>query len=775
MAEFLGSKTISNQFLGNKVILRTYKGDSLINEYEPLYNPPSDWFDIRTDCPKNSIALYAAHTEDFSAYDNLGFIATCSGGYNVFIDEVQYGTTYASGATCTITWSTSGITTGDDITTPSSMKAHKIWISPATEGNNITGFHCARVAASGNEIQGILWAHFNIDNTINIYHLFADYSSYYSDILYSITSKNNILKTTSDIIGLTSQGADRGGYGSKYIEYLPIFNSQDEITQVDLQARSATSNLKTISLFGDSTYRIAYHSFQGSLHLEKIKTKKQMITNKTPYSAFLGNNSLKYLPDIDYSDVTNMQDFLTNAVNLQDTVLDVSSATGLRKIGCYGTSQYFMNGFKGLRVSNQAPFNISTAPQINVKYTGMDRSALVQLFNDLPYNVGYTVVGSPTINNGVVSGFSSSDYLTLPSFIRNNFKQLFKIKTPNSFIAYAGLWQENTTNYKSKIMFSNTGKIIVNLSSLGNSWDIADNIFSNLSLDTNKEYYIDFSYSDGYYTIKYSLDGETFNDLITPIESNSILRTAGSIIGYNSTNNVAFNGEIDLNNTYIKVNDVYWFRGQPTMTKTLSCVGCTGNQDKLTIVGSPTISNGVVSGFSGNNYLSLSEINLSNPFEILFEVKTPATWGSAYDVIFGSVTSNRYTFQKNGSNKQFAYYVPNESGTGRTQHNGNTDLLENKIYYIRTRFTGTQLIIDRSTDKTNWTVEWQEDRTVGFFSSAYVIGRSGTSAQQAWNGSIDLNNTYIKVDDELWFGRQQYLLPEDKAIATDKGWSLTLA
>lgn len=773
MAEFLGSKTISNQFLGNKVILRTYKGDSLINEYEPLYNPPSDWFDIRTDCPKNSIALYAAHTEDFSAYDNLGFIATCSGGYNVFIDEVQYGTTYASGATCTITWSTSGITTGDDITTPSSMKAHKIWISPATEGNNITGFHCARVAASGNEIQGILWAHFNIDNTINIYHLFADYSSYYSDILYSITSKNNILKTTAGIIGLTSQGADRGGYGSKYIEYLPIFNSQDEITQVDLQARSATSNLKTISLFGNSTYKIFYHSFQGSLHLEEIKTKKQMITNKTPYSAFLGNNSLKYLPDIDYSDVTNMQDFLTNAVNLQDTVLDVSSATGLRKIGCYGTSQYFMNGFKGLRVSNQAPFDISISPQINVKYTGMDRSALVQLFNDLPYNVGYTVVGSPTINNGVVSGFSSSDYLTLPSFIRNNFKQLFKIKTPNSFIAYAGLWQENTINYKSKIMFSNTGKIIVNLSSLGNSWDIADNIFSNLSLDTNKEYYIDFSYSDGYYTIKYSLDGETFNDLITPIESNSVLRTAGSIIGYNSTNNVAFNGEIDLNNTYIKVNDVYWFRGQPTMTKTLSCVGCTGNQDKLTIVGSPTISNGVASGFSSNNYLKTSSTLPSTNFEI--GMKFNCTDLSVNNTLISTINASPYAFSCSlRTSGRIRIY--SKSTTYSVDFNkvfsANTD------YYIKIICSSLGYSMYWSTDGTNYNRDSVYNALSAHLPNLNVlnIGKNSSSAPaEPFNGSIDLNNTYIKVDDELWFGRQQYLLPEDKAIATDKGWSLTLA
>ena len=62
-----------------------------------------------------------------------------------------------------------------------------------------------------------------------------------------------------------------------------------------------------------------------------------------------------------------------------------------------------MDGFKGLRVSNQAPFSGST-PQINVSYTGMDRAALVQLFNDLP-----TVSGGQVIN---ITGCTGSADLT---------------------------------------------------------------------------------------------------------------------------------------------------------------------------------------------------------------------------------------------------------------------------------------------------------------------------------------------------------------------------
>lgn len=84
-------------------------------------------------------------------------------GYKVYIDETLYGT-YNSGAQCSITWSEYTATAGEAITTPSDLTAHKIWIEPATDGNNITQLICQRVATEGTEQQGILWIHFNLSN-----------------------------------------------------------------------------------------------------------------------------------------------------------------------------------------------------------------------------------------------------------------------------------------------------------------------------------------------------------------------------------------------------------------------------------------------------------------------------------------------------------------------------------------------------------------------------------------------------------------------------------
>ena len=189
---------------------------------------------------------------------------------------------------------------GYDINYPTgASKAHIIDIYPSSESNNITAFRCQRVAASGTEEQGVLWAHLNITNAVNLSKGFA-YTEYYNDLLTAVTAKNN---------RIMSNGLD--------------------------------------------------YCFYNAL-------------------------SIEYLPKIDYSNISDMTNFITNAKDINKTNVDVSANTTLTKIGIYGDSSHFMEGFKGLRVSNYAPFNDATNPQINISYTGINKAAIVQIFQDLP-------------------------------------------------------------------------------------------------------------------------------------------------------------------------------------------------------------------------------------------------------------------------------------------------------------------------------------------------------------------------------------------------------
>lgn len=530
---------------------------------------PADWSNIRKDCPANSIALYAAHKDNYSQYDNLGFTATCTGGYKVYIDEVLYNT-YASGATCSITWSTSGITTGDDITTPSAMKAHKIWIEPATEGNNITAF-------SMTDRTGLLWLHSNVSTEFDSITNFVGATSG-SSLIMAVTAKNNVIKSKNMVQAF--------GY-CQNLEYIPILDlCNSTLGQSYMFYRSNTYNLKKIVIQNlKQTGNIANSDmFNRYLGLEEIILKNSTVCW---YLNTMGDRlySLKKLPEgLYHYNGSNASLELIEAESLEPTYLDCTPRTNARYIKVCGTNTHPMYGIKGLRVSNQAPFD-GTAPQINVSYTGMDRTALVQLFNDLPYNVGYTVVGSPTISNGVVSGFSNSDGLQLNSAISQNintFEYLTKARMDET--GKHGPLLARATG--SEANFAIQGKShrfnIYNDGWLTGSTELSLQTWYWFKVIFDGTEYKGYTLQDNNYTIN-TLPSLSQWDLqwATPADGKaSWVKGSLCALGTNPLYiNEYLQGSIDLNNTYIKVNDIYFFRGQPAMTKTLSCVGCTGTAD----------------------------------------------------------------------------------------------------------------------------------------------------------------------------------------------------
>lgn len=558
----VSQSNIYKQYLGTRPLLRVYKGEDIIQNYEQDYTQPVDWFDIRTDCPKNSIALYVAHPEDYSSYDNLGFTANCSGGYKVYIDGVQYGSTYTSGSKCSIVWSSANITTGRSILTPTNLIAHKVWVVPATAGNNITAFKCDRVAASGTEYQGVLWAHFNIDNAINLNKAFGSISpaDHLNQIMMSCTAKNNILRVITNI-----QQCFRY---CQSLEYIPVIQGNN----ASLGCNYAFSNCYKLKNITIKNIKPSY----ATCILQNCRAVKKVIFDNCDFSA-----------------LTSVAEFISQAAQLTNLSLDFSNSNSMTAISCIGTSEYFMGGFKGLRVSNEAPFDNNTSPKVNVSYTGMDRAALVQLFNDLPYNVGYTTVGSPTINNGVLSDTSGSNFLSItPSTLKYD---------SNSNIEFYSRFQfdENLTGITPSfsMLYSNVyHNRILSVAKSGNliypssqpvygsgaavefySYNMQPNTWYRQKLVGNNGTWTMTLYDDNGNVIGSASKDFTFSEVEATFFVGGVHVTGTSTLS-----------KIDLNNTYIKVNGITWFRGQPAMTKTINCSYCTGtgaltNEDKAIV------------------------------------------------------------------------------------------------------------------------------------------------------------------------------------------------
>lgn len=347
------------------------------------------WPDIRPGTSPNSMVLLAGVKTDYSQYDNLGFVPTCEGGYNVFIDGVPYGQTYASGAQCSITWSQYSATSGFSVTQPQALSAHIVQIVPATAGNNITAFKCARVADTGTEEQGLLWVH--MPQGINLPDSAFSYSSrLLNAILAAITTESGELKIYNGGIFQNTQG----------LVYVPVLDFSSFSGNLYLMFQNSglkSVTLKNLQLSG----AVASSAFEGCRNLKEAKFIGCSVRPSTVSYMFHNANGLIKLPQLDFSEAASFQNFLTQTTNLKAAILNFATAANMTALGAYGSATSAANGIKGVLVSAQAPFT-GSSPQINVSNTGLDQAALVALFESLP-----TVTAGQVINITGATGAAS--------------------------------------------------------------------------------------------------------------------------------------------------------------------------------------------------------------------------------------------------------------------------------------------------------------------------------------------------------------------------------
>lgn len=258
---------------------------------------------------------------------------------------------------------------------------------------------------------------------------------------------------------------------------------------------------------------------------------------------------------------TEINNFL-NYDSSYSEILDLSNLSKMEKVAVNGTADRKMEGLKGLLVSPNAPFT-GSSPQINASYTGLSKSALVSLFESAPYNVGYTKVGNPTIVDGVASGFSSSDGIRISNFpaLTSNWELVIH--------AIAGSEQGQCR------------AIILNgmyLRKIANTWNLyfanGAEVWSGVA--TNYPY-IKIIKTNNTAAVYNSADGTNYSLVSDNINIGDGLTDAGAVALGSSS--LPWDGSIDLNETYIKVNGVPWFTGKPAMTKTCSIVGASGTSD----------------------------------------------------------------------------------------------------------------------------------------------------------------------------------------------------
>lgn len=372
--------------------------------------------------------------------------------------------------------------------------------------------------------------------------------------------------------------------------------------------------------------------------------------------------------------------------------------------------------------------------------------------------VGYTTVGSPTIVDGVASGFSSSKYFSINNMPSGSFEGRIRAKLDSDASGYGSVFFLNSASPTHRLSIetvadSETTEVRYYLYDTTTSTNVAYRIYS-LSI---KGVWVDYVFSHNASTHETTIDiidVSTGTVLATNTYSNTEF-TGGTInMGYYWQ---PFQGSIDLNETYIKINDQVWFGTLPAEPKLVGPVD-------YTVVGSPTISNGVVSGFSGYPNAS-SYIRTKDAFSgtvDLLKIKTKITTGESCVGAIVSRSGSSYSsagiaFQNNGTKASLLIRKSNNTDLFNQAVDLGFTVQPNTTYYTYVSFDGNKYSwkIEDASNSVLFTYNYVSQEKISNARFAFGANIADT-AYSPWQGTIDLNETYIKVNGHLWFGKENW-------------------
>lgn len=184
-----------------------------------------------------------------------------------------------------------------------------------------------------------------------------------------------------------------------------------------------------------------------------------------------------------------------------------------------------------------------------------------------PVNSEYKITSGITNNNGVVSGFSPTDCVSLdkimPYITKGEWEVQIKFKETqmeDRIIGHCLAYDGATSDIPQGMVFGLVdGKPSLWISSTNNSWDVAQELKAVNSISMNTWYWVRIGWNKTEYYVLLSEDGKTFTKVISTVSLLPINPTQDWQLGSYTTGTNFCHGEIDLNDTYFTANGEIWF------------------------------------------------------------------------------------------------------------------------------------------------------------------------------------------------------------------------
>lgn len=184
---------------------------------------------------------------------------------------------------------------------------------------------------------------------------------------------------------------------------------------------------------------------------------------------------------------------------------------------------------------------------------------IADLYNSSTKYINVNKIGSLTENNGILSGFSSSNYASLPNAFTpgtNTWEMVYKISLANTSIQYDPI--AVTPNSPCIALQAYEGKIVLSIGD-GTNWIYA-NAFGNTVLSANTYYYVKLEFTGSAYNVYLSTNGKNYSSEIS-INNSTVISGLPLNLGLSRNLQSGFSGSIDLNESYINIYNSRWWTG----------------------------------------------------------------------------------------------------------------------------------------------------------------------------------------------------------------------
>ena len=364
-------------------------------------------------------------------------------------------------------------------------------------------------------------------------------------------------------------------------------------------------------------------------------------------------------------------------------------------------------------------------------------------------NVDYTIVGTPTIVDGVASGFGNGNYITIPNKILDNFEFVLDFNTADISNQYIFSGNTNGLYVRLATYSSNNIRVRINYGSYG--------LWGTHSVSQNSHYKIKIICDGVTLSLYEYINGEFVLEGSTNVEA--LTTETVNRFGVLNTQTQPFNGSIDLNNTYIKINGQPWFGVCPVEVKKHQIMGPVGYE----LSGNATVTDGILTGvdISSSCGTSISLPLDFNELEFVFKARRSSwTVGSTSQILplcgWGAGS---------GSTRRITTNSASGEGQGTRVFNGSSQIVNidnsrfdvtaytNSGYYTRLRVIKNAndytYELGLSGDKQVW-VTASANYSTNICTQKLWLLRNSSGATSS-TGEMDLNETYVKVDGKIWF------------------------